>query len=131
MAPTVLIVDDSPVMRRFIRRVMDLAGFAEASYIEASDGAEALTCLHQHHVDLILTDINMPGMDGEELLSRMRSDEALRSIPALVISTDSTRDRMQRLQALGACGYISKPFSPEVLSEALNGLLGANHERSE
>jgi two-component system, chemotaxis family, chemotaxis protein CheY len=84
MAYCVLIVDDSPAMRAFVRRVMDLSGFELSACLEAANGQEALAVLRGHWVDAILTDINMPQMDGEELLRRLSEDEVLRSIPVTV-----------------------------------------------
>ena len=127
MSFSVLIVDDSPLMRRFIKRVMKLAGFEDANYLEASDGLEALERLRAERVDMILTDINMPRMSGEELLREVGNNGTLRIVPALVISTDATRDRVQRMLALGARGYITKPFSPEALREELDRVLGECH----
>jgi two-component system chemotaxis response regulator CheY len=124
MAYSVLIVDDSPVMRSFIRRVMTLSGFEVRECFEASNGEEALTQLKQHRVDVILTDINMPTMNGEELLRRLGADGVLKSVPALVISTDATRGRILRMMSLGAEGYMTKPFSPESLREELERVLG-------
>jgi two-component system chemotaxis response regulator CheY len=124
MAYSVLIVDDSPVMRSFIRRVMTLSGFEVEECFEASDGEEALAQLKEHRVDVILTDINMPKMNGEELLKRLGADGVLSSVPALVISTDATKDRILRMIALGAEGYMSKPFSPDTLREELERVLG-------
>lgn len=127
---TVLIVDDSPVMRTFVRRVMRLAGFGDAEYVEASDGCEGLRHVQSGRVDLVLTDINMPNMNGEEFLESLHASDVLRSIPALVISTDATRDRMARMMALGARGYIAKPFSPEALRDEVERALGGGDERS-
>ncbi len=124
MPYSVLIVDDSPVMRTFIRRVMKLSGFAVGECFEASNGEEALSQLSQHRVDVILTDINMPKMNGEELLRRLEEEGTLRSVPALVISTDATKNRILRMLALGAEGYMTKPFSPESLREELERILG-------
>jgi two-component system chemotaxis response regulator CheY len=121
---TVLIVDDSPVMRNFVRRVMRLAGFEEAEYLEASDGGDGLRRAQSTHVDLVLTDINMPGMNGEEFLAALRADRMLRSIPAVVISTDATSDRKERMTALGARGYLAKPFSPEALRVEIERAMG-------
>ena len=95
---------------------------------EAGDGAEALKLLGSEWVDAILTDINMPRMDGEELLRRLSNDELLRSIPAIVISTDATNTRIGRLTTLGAKGYITKPFLPEQLREVLERTLGAAND---
>jgi two-component system, chemotaxis family, chemotaxis protein CheY len=124
MAYTVLIVDDSPVMRSFIRRVLALSGFEVGECMEAGNGEEALNQLRAHRVDVILTDINMPGMNGEELLRRLCADGILKTIPALVISTDATNERIVRMIELGAQGYMSKPFSPESLREELERVLG-------
>jgi two-component system chemotaxis response regulator CheY len=124
MAYSVLIVDDSPVMRSFIRRVLTLSGFEVGECMEAGNGEEALAQLGAHRVDVILTDINMPGMNGEELLRKLATDGTLKHIPALVISTDATKERILRMLALGAEGYMSKPFTPEVLREELERVLG-------
>ena len=124
MAFSVLIVDDSPVMRGFIRRVMTLSGFEVGDCLEASDGEEALARLRDHSVDVILTDINMPKMNGEELLRRLEEDSRPRSVPTLVISTDATKARILKMLSLGAEGYMTKPFSPEALRVELERVLG-------
>jgi two-component system chemotaxis response regulator CheY len=127
MAYSVLIVDDSPVMRSFIRRVLGLSGFEVGECMEAGNGEEALAQLSAHRVDVILTDINMPGMNGEELLRKLGADGVLKTIPAVVISTDATNERILRMIALGAEGYMSKPFTPETLRDELERVLGARH----
>lgn len=121
-----MIVDDSPVMRAFVRRTVEVTGLEVAGYLEAGDGQEALRKLRsaraagaEEQVDLILTDINMPVMDGEGLLEELKRDEALSSIPVVVVSTDSTDQRMDKLMQLGARSYVRKPFPPEKLSEVL------------
>ena len=127
MAYRVLIVDDSPAMRGFIRRVMQLSGFNCAACFEASDGAEALDVLNREWVDVILTDINMPRMNGEELVRRVEESEQLSSIPVLVVSTDATERRIRTMMSMGAKGYVTKPFVPETLREELERLLGAGN----
>jgi two-component system chemotaxis response regulator CheY len=124
---TVLIVDDSPVMRAFIRRVMRLAGFDDAVFLEAGNGVEGLASLAANHIDVILTDINMPRMNGEDFLCELRRNPVYGDTPALVISTDATHERVERMLTLGAQGYISKPFPPEALREELDRILGAHH----
>jgi two-component system, chemotaxis family, chemotaxis protein CheY len=124
MAYRVLIVDDSPAMRAFVRRVMEVSGFELSSCFEAGQGGEALDVLRREWVDLVLTDINMPGMDGEEFLRRLEADELLRALPVVVISTDATVNRIQRMLSLGARGYVTKPFSPESLRTELERTLG-------
>ena len=115
----ILIVDDSSVMRAFIRRVLDLSGLEVGRCLEASNREEALRLLEDNWVDAVLTDINMPTMDGEELLRRMSEHAVLRLIPVLVVSTDRTEGRVQKMLTLGAKGYVTKPFAPETLREAL------------
>jgi two-component system chemotaxis response regulator CheY len=119
----VLIVDDSPAMRTFVRRVIEASGFDLSSCYEASNGEEALGVLRKEWVDAILTDINMPVVDGEEFLRRIAREDFLRSIPVIVISTDATRRRMDRMLELGARGYVTKPFRPEELRRELQRTL--------
>jgi two-component system chemotaxis response regulator CheY len=127
MAFSVLIVDDSPAMRSFIRRTIDLSGLELAACHEASNGEEALAALRQNWVDAVLTDINMPLMNGEEFVRRLEADELLRSIPVLVVSTDATEKRVRQMVSLGARGYLAKPFTPENLREEIEKVLGVSH----
>jgi two-component system chemotaxis response regulator CheY len=127
MALQILIVDDSPAMRAFIRRVVKLSGIEVAQYFEAGDGAEALQQLAANPVDAVLTDINMPVMDGEQFVRAMREDGPFQSTPVIVISTDATAHRIHAMQALGAVGYLQKPFGPEQLRNELDRVLGAHH----
>ena len=124
MAFNILIVDDSPAMRRVVRRVVDLSGFDVGKYLEAGDGEQALAVLQSEWVDLVVTDINMPVMDGEQLLIAIRGDSVLAEIPVLVVSTDQSASRVEDMMAQGANGYISKPFMPAALSEQMYKLLG-------
>jgi len=121
----VLIVDDSPAMRAFIRRVVQLSGLEVAAYFQAGEGREALRLLAGEKVDVILTDINMPGMDGGQFVAHLQADRRLQTIPVVVVSTDATAGRMQQMLALGASGYVTKPFSPEVLRQELDRVLEA------
>jgi two-component system chemotaxis response regulator CheY len=124
MAYRVLIVDDSAAMRTFVRRVIEVSGFDLASCFEAANGEEALQVLRSEWVDLVLSDINMPVMDGEEFLRRLESDEVLRALPVVIISTDATSGRIERMMSLGARGYVTKPFTPETLRVRLEETLG-------
>jgi two-component system chemotaxis response regulator CheY len=123
MAFTVLIVDDSPAMRAFVKRVLDLSGFELGACFEAADGREALATLSRQWVDVILTDINMPVMNGEQFVQNLSASESLSNIPVIVISTDRTDDRIRQMLALGAKGYVKKPFQPEELREKLENVL--------
>ncbi|HEY4363688.1 MAG TPA: response regulator [Bryobacteraceae bacterium] len=125
MAFRVLVVDDSPVMRAFVRRVLDVSGLDVGAVFEACDGVEALELLDREWVDVILTDINMPNMDGEEFVTRLIARESCQSVPVIVISTDGTQERMQHLRTLGVRGYLAKPFLPETLRREVEQVVGA------
>lgn len=127
MAYNVLIVDDSPAMRSFVRRALELSGIPVGECLEAGDGREALEVLRTQWVDVVLTDLNMPTMDGEQFVRRMEADESLRPIPVLVVSTDRTDQRVQQMLTLDARGYVTKPFLPETLREELERVLGVIH----
>jgi two-component system, chemotaxis family, chemotaxis protein CheY len=127
MAFRVLIADDSPAMRLVIRRVIQLSGFAVDSFVEAADGEQALSVLRRQAVDVVLTDINMPNMNGEQLMIALQTDGKLKTLPVVVVSTDATRHRIDRMLDLGARGYITKPFQPEALREELERVLGVTH----
>lgn len=127
MAFHLLVVDDSPVMRDFIVRIIGLSGLDAAPCFQAGNGEEALHLLRNKWIDAVLTDINMPVMNGEELVRQMEADELLRTIPVLVISTDGSEQRISRMMSLGAKGYVQKPFSPELLRARLEQILGVVH----
>src|SRR4051794_23202099 len=101
----ILLVDDSPAMRTFIRRVLELTGQEHVEYVEAGNGREALDYLQSNNVDLVLCDINMPVMNGEQFLDALQSWPDEVRPPVLVVSTDSTRTRVARMIQLGAAGY--------------------------
>lgn len=130
MALNIMIVDDSPVMRTFIRKVVALTGLDVGGCYEAGNGEDALHSLGEKWIDLILTDINMPGMNGEEFLRRVEANELLRTIPVIVVSTDSSHRRVQQMLALGARGYVSKPFLPEQLRDEVEKALGQPNDES-
>ena len=119
----ILVVDDSPAMRRMIRRVLDACDISIGSIFEAADGREALAVLEESTVDVVLTDINMPGMNGEQFLSELNDRSERARPPVIVISTDSTRTREVRMIELGAKGYVTKPFFPEQLSAELTRVM--------
>lgn len=130
MAFTVLIVDDSPAMRTFVRRVLDMSGLDMSACHEAANGQEALELLDREWVDIVLTDINMPVMNGQEFVRNLAANDAFRSIPVIVVSTDRTDDRVREMIELGAKGYVKKPFQPEELraemEKVLEGAYAAN-----
>jgi two-component system chemotaxis response regulator CheY len=128
MAFQLLIVDDSDTMREFIIRVINLSGLDIGRCLQASNGSEALDILRTSWVDVVLTDVNMPVMNGEEFLASVAADEMLRTIPVLVVSTDGTQHRVERMMSLGAKGYVTKPFTPEMLRVRIEQLLGVGHD---
>jgi len=127
MSYRILIVDDSPAMRTVIERIIRFCGFDIEQVLRASNGNEALATLETGIVDLILTDINMPESDGEDLVRRLAKSERLRNIPVIVVSTDSTGSRVKQLLQLGARGYVAKPFTPEKLRSAIEQVFGVVH----
>lgn len=126
MAYNVLIVDDSPAMRLLIRKVIALSGFEVGRCVEASDGEDALRILSEDEIDVILTDINMPKMNGEELIRRVRESDRVQSVPVVVVSTDRSEQRVAQMMSLGAKGYLKKPFPPEALRDELQRVLEDN-----
>lgn len=121
---SVLVVDDSPLMRSFIRRVLAMSGVPTREVFEAGDGQSALDVMGNSRIDLVLSDINMPRMTGSEMMQRMCDTPELRSIPVIVVSTDATQQRMDAMLRLGARGYIRKPFQPESLRSEIERVLG-------
>ena len=129
MSFAVMIVDDSPAMRAFVRRILDMSGLEIGRCLEAGDGLEALRLARQDRVNVILSDINMPVMDGEEFVRQLNADPELRDIPVVVVSTDRSETRVQKMLALGARGYVTKPFLPEALRQELERVLEVVHDR--
>ncbi len=124
MAYNVLVVDDSRSMRRVIIKTLKLSGFDIGKIYEASNGKEALEILESEWVDLILSDIHMPVMDGIEFIKNLRKNEMFKDIPVVLITTESNEERLNKAMAMGAQGYIRKPFQPEQIREYLTGIMG-------
>jgi two-component system chemotaxis response regulator CheY len=119
-----LIVDDSSVMRKIVERSLRQAGLDLSSVIEAGNGAEALGLLDSNLVDLILSDINMPVMDGLEFVRQIQAIDKLRSIPVVMITTEGSESNVVQALSLGAKGYIRKPFTPDQVKEHVLPVLG-------
>ncbi|MEJ5358160.1 MAG: response regulator [Desulfobacterales bacterium] len=124
MAVNVLIVDDSGVMRAMIRKAIELSGLSLGEVHQAENGRAGLEILESSWIDLVLVDINMPVMNGEEMIAAMHAREDFRSIPTVVVSTEGSRSRIERLETSGV-RFIHKPFSPEKLRDTLRDLLGS------
>ena len=123
MAVNVLVVDDSGVMRSMIAKTIKLSGLALGEIQQAANGQEGLEALNQHWIDLVIVDINMPVMNGEEMIDKMLEHPELRDIPIVVVSTEGSQTRVERLQGKGAC-FIHKPFTPEAVRDTVKELLG-------
>ena len=119
MALNILIVDDSVLTRKKIRRIIEMVDLEVNQFLEAGNGAEALKVLDQSAVDLVLSDLNMPEMGGAEMVHRMRSNKATKSVPVVVVSTESKTTRVKELLAEGVKDYLHKPFTPEEFRDTI------------
>ena len=118
----ILAVDDSPTMRRIIVNTLRRAGYTEV--IEAADGREALEKLKTDSVNLVITDWNMPQMDGLSLVRVLRNSDEFKLLPVLMITTRSVREDIVKALKAGVNNYIVKPFSPETLRAKIQEVLG-------
>jgi two-component system chemotaxis response regulator CheY len=120
-----LIVDDSVVMRKIVERSLRQAGLDLLVVYEAGSGIEGLDVLRTKQVDLVLSDINMPSMDGLEFLRQIRAQNLAPGVPVLMITTESSEDHVKQAILAGAQGYIRKPFTAEQVKERVLSLLHA------
>jgi CheY-like chemotaxis protein len=125
MSCNVLVVDDSALLRTAIKKVVKLAGVPEDRIHDAANGKEALDILETVWVDLVLLDLHMPVMDGEEFLVELRKREALADVAVVIVSTESNAERLARLKELGVQCTLRKPFEPEDLCRIISGVTGA------
>ena len=119
MPLNVLIVDDSDVIRAMIARTLALASIPVGELLQASNGHEALLVLDESWVDLVLADINMPVMDGVEMLERLRKEPETAELPVIIVSTEGANDRLADLEAKGVSAWIRKPFTPEEIRDVV------------
>lgn len=124
MSYNILVVDDSKSMRRVIRKTLEISGFRIGEYFEASNGLEALDLLEGKWIDLILSDIHMPVMDGFGFIRSLRERDICSDTPVVFVTTEANEDRLNDLMELGASGYIRKPFRPEEILALLSRVLG-------
>jgi two-component system chemotaxis response regulator CheY len=118
-----LIVDDSSVMRKIVERSLRQAGLEPLVVYEAGSGTEGLDMLRAKQVDLILSDINMPSMDGLEFLRQLRTQNLAPGVPVVMITTESSEEHVKQAILAGAQGYIRKPFTAEQVKERVLPLL--------
>jgi len=123
MALDVLIVDDSAAIRKILQRVLMQADVPVGKVFEAGDGIEALKVLQAQPVGLILSDINMPNMDGLQFLGQVRANAAWKQVPVVMVTTEGSQNKVLEAVQLGASGYVKKPFTAEQIKEKLAGLI--------
>jgi two-component system chemotaxis response regulator CheY len=123
MAVDILIVDDSAAIRKILQRVLLQAEVPLGKVHEAGDGVEALAKLNEEKVGLILSDINMPNMDGLEFLGKLKSNDSLKDVPVVMITTEGGQAKVLEAVNLGAAGYVRKPFTAEQIKEKLVGII--------
>ncbi|HWP35421.1 MAG TPA: response regulator [Thermodesulfobacteriota bacterium] len=121
MAYTILIAEDSPTMRSLLASTLEELG--DVTIVETGSGFEALKFLPRHRFDLIITDINMPDINGLELVHFVKSNPEYRKIPLIIISTERSARDQERGLALGADAYLVKPFLPKTLQDTVTRLL--------
>ena len=130
MAYNILMVDDSQTTRSILKKMLLMAGIPIRETLQAENGQEALNILDNNHVDLMLVDINMPVMDGVELVNRMSADSLLQTVPVIVISTEGSKTRIAEMKTKGVLAYLRKPCTPEAIKSVVENILGdTNAER--
>ena len=117
----ILIVDDFSTMRRIVRNLLKEIGYVNAE--EAEDGQVALKMLQGGNFDFVVSDLNMPNMDGFELLRQIRADEKLKSLPVLLVTAEARKEDIVTAAQIGASGYIVKPFTKATLEEKFTKIL--------
>jgi len=123
MGNNVLLVDDSSTMRKIVGRSLRQAGIEFDNIYEAADGLQALEMLEKEAVDLVLSDINMPNMDGISFLREKANRPKIKNIPVFMISTETGDDIIGEAKSLGAVGAIKKPFTPDMVNAVLGPFL--------
>ncbi|MEJ2032166.1 MAG: response regulator [Deltaproteobacteria bacterium] len=123
MAFNILIADDSETMRAAIKKVVSMSGVPVGDFYEAANGKEALSVVENAWVDVILSDINMPQMNGIELLEEIKKSDVHANLPVIFITTESSEARVEEAKRIGASGYIKKPFLPETIKQILCDVL--------
>lgn len=123
MPVDVLIVDDSAAIRKILQRVLRQTDIPIGDVLEAGDGVEALKALNDRHVNLILSDINMPNMDGLQLLAQLKQSDKWKAVPIIMVTTEGGQGKVIEAVQLGAAGYVRKPFTAEQIKEKLSGLI--------
>ncbi len=121
-AKTILLVDDATTARMVIKRCFEIAGYHDSKFVEAANGVEAVMAASRHDVDLIVSDLNMPLMDGREFLTKIKADEFLSHIPVIMITSSMNEALRDELVGIGAVAVLGKPVSPMIIAETMKGI---------
>jgi two-component system, chemotaxis family, chemotaxis protein CheY len=124
MGYRILIVDDSTIVRKMVKRSLEMSGVEIAALFEAGNGQEALALIAGEWIDIVFADIHMPVMDGIEMVQKMVDEKINVGVPIVIVSSDRSPKNMERLNALGVREYITKPFRPELFRNAVEKILG-------
>ena len=124
MAYTIMVVDDSEIIRTVVERTLEMTKLPVSSVIHAVNGKDAIEKLRKNWIDIIFTDINMPEMNGMELVDAMNENAEYSEIPVVVVSTEGSRQRIETLKKKGVKGYLRKPFTPENIRDIILECLG-------
>ncbi len=127
MGMNVLIVDDSATVRAVLEKTLKLAEIPITSVHHATNGAEALEVLQAEQIDIVFADLNMPVMNGLQMIMKLYEQGRLKTLPVIVVSTEGGRQRVDRLLELGIAGYVRKPFHPEDVRGAVNQISEEHH----
>ena len=128
MIYSILIVDDSLPMRSVIKKTLGAAGYGGSEILEAQNGQEALDMMRHNWVDVVLTDYNMPVMNGLDFILKAKKEDLLRDIPFIVVSTEGNKDRISQFMESGAAGYVTKPFTAESIRDVMVTILGESDD---
>ncbi len=129
MSVNIMIVDDSVTIRMMIKKALYISLGDELGQVyEANDGISALAQIADNNMDLLMIDLNMPRMNGVQLISRLKTNPKYSEIPIVVISTEGSEQRIKELEEMGISGYIRKPFRPEQIREILSNILEVCYE---
>lgn len=124
MSYSILIVDDSLPMRSVIKRTLKAAGYGRSEILEAANGQEALDLMKNSWIDMIMTDYNMPVMNGLEFIKTIKKNDLSKDIPVVVVSTEGNDSKIKEFMDCGAAGYITKPFTAEAIRDLIINILG-------
>jgi len=125
MSYAILVADDSAIVRTMVKRAIGMAGLPVGEVHEAANGREALEILARTWIDVVFADLNMPEMNGTELVERMSQDAVLVSTPVVIVSSERNQSKIDELKAKGIRAYIKKPFRPEGFREVVEMILGS------